>query len=120
MNVTQDALWLIGIGSVLVALAETAGSERPRGGSVFSGPFTSLRERRYFAVRATGLASIAVGGVLVMGAGFADWWFVPVSIGALFLSTYLLAAWKLHQYRLFRMAQIEDKSGDPWQFAYSR
>ncbi len=50
MDVTRDGLWLIGVGSALLVVAQIIGAERPQGGISFSGRFTTLRDRLYFTV----------------------------------------------------------------------
>jgi len=54
---------------------------------------------------------------MVMVKEFPDWWFVLISLGGIGATTYVLIAWKLHQYRELRLVQIHATSGDPWHFS---
>ena len=97
MDASTWAVWLIGIGSLLIVLNSVLGSERPSEGVSFMGPLSRRRDRIRFALVGTGAVLVSAGSVVLAVTEPPTPW-LAVVVPAIYLGVHLLAAWKLRQY----------------------
>lgn len=111
---TAYALWLIGVGALLVVTAIILGAPQPgRGGFSFATPLDSTSGRMLFAAEAGGALSVAGGSILV-AVDQCDWVVPLVVVGSNAAVIYALVAWKQVQFRRAHWSEVErEESGDP-------
>ena len=106
MAAEDVAVWMIGVGSLTIAVGLIFGSERPFDGLVFRGPFNTRADRLRFAVEAAGASFVAVGS-LVFAIENPPSPVLLVFVPVLYVIVHATTAWKLRQYWLYRLGEAE-------------
>ena len=94
MTATSVGLWLIGVGSILVAAALGSPPEATLG-LRFKIRDTRLQQRVVFAVRTTGVTLVAGGSLAVAISQEISWWLILVTLIAAVVMVHVLMAWVL-------------------------
>lgn len=103
---TVVAVWLIGVGALVIFLGLVVGSQRPYEGVSFSGPYATRADRLRFGVEASGACLVAAGSVLLAINEPPPFWLAAL-VPVLYSLVHVLTAWKLRQYWRYRQEEAE-------------
>ncbi len=104
---TVAGLWLVGVGSFLVAVPRLFHAARPQLGLGWESMAARV-ERLRFAAETVGLVLVAVGSVVLAAVELGPLWFVLGVVAAALLGVWLVAATKLRQLWLTRAEETRD------------
>jgi hypothetical protein len=107
LNGTAAGLWLVGVGSFLVAAPRLVRAKRPELGLRWESLARRV-ERVHFATETVGLFLVAAGSLVLAVAELGPWWFVLGVVGAAALGVWVVAALKLRQLWRMRATQARD------------
>lgn len=104
---TAAGLWLVGVGSFLVAVPRLFHAARPQLGLDWES-MSARVERLRFAAETVGLIMVAIGSVVLAAVELGRLWFVLAIVAAALLGVWLVATTKLRQLWLMRAEQACD------------
>ena len=112
LNGTTSGLWLVGVGSFLVAVPRLIRAPRPELGLSWESMAQRV-ERIHVALETVGLVTVAAGSVVLAAAELGPWWFEGAAVLLAITAVYFVSAYKLRQLWLMRADTVQDDATMP-------